>query len=185
MPADLRHSIYKKGAVLDEKQVCQRAQDFLARHAVGVLSTIHDGAPEGCAMEYKCEGLTVYLLSEPSRKLANILANPRVGFTVFSMDPAEPGVHEVFVEGKAEILESQFLAPTAELSNQPWRRNIQGLRHATNMDLNSVKIVKINPVTVKILDFSLPAQGFSAVQRAKATNKISLDRMADSTSNIT
>jgi hypothetical protein len=181
MSAASRQIKYAPGAALPGSEVLNRARVFLNAHSVGVLGTVQNGLPTGNAVDYVTEGVTPYLLSEPSQKLMNIIRNAGVCFTVYTEEQNEPDVKEVSLQGDAEVFESSFLTRATELSNHPWLRKIEGLRHAKNMDLNTVKLVKFTPQIIKIVDFSLPAKGFATIQRVKLKKQVFVDNLGGST----
>ncbi len=60
----------------------QAVAAYLSSHNVLSLATCRDNSPRCTTLEYFNNGLTVYLFSEGGGKIANILGNPRVSFTV-------------------------------------------------------------------------------------------------------
>ena len=63
----------------------KRMKKLLASHHLGVLATSRNNQPHCSLMTYTLgeDGLTIFLLTlKDSRKYANLMANPRVGFLV-------------------------------------------------------------------------------------------------------
>jgi nitroimidazol reductase NimA-like FMN-containing flavoprotein (pyridoxamine 5'-phosphate oxidase superfamily) len=166
-PAVLRRNIYTPGPQMDPAEIERRVNELLASQEYGILATTDSGQPRAMAMDYVNEGLTLFMITEPSRKLDHILKNPRVGFCVFVAGEIPDGVKQVEMEGTAEVLESPFVNKTSNVYNKPWKERMESLRHVENLNLKTTKLVRVQIDTVTLLDGSLTAQGFGTLQFLK------------------
>jgi len=83
---------------LKEEIIC-----FLRENNVVTLATCRDNMPRATALEYRSDGLTIYIGSEGGGKFANLAVNKNVSFTVAAPYTTFFSLHAVQGWGKAEV----------------------------------------------------------------------------------
>jgi general stress protein 26 len=142
-----------------EERVKAEMALLLSSEEVMELATAdQNGVPMAHAMHFASDGLVVYTSSLPrTRKLANIVENPIVGYTVYVVSGYEnrADARTLQVKGKASIVDD---APTRERVHEMMAQKFPWTPKGT---LVHNVLIRIDPIEVLWSDFSpggLPRQ---------------------------
>lgn len=134
------------------KELKNKISEYLANHYYLNLATISpEGSPMAHTMAYVSESEIVYLATNKNtRKVQNIMQNPKVAFTVDEDDPDWFEMKALQVEGKASIIaDENELREVGE---------IMAAKFPVTADLPpdpDTIMIKIEPEIVYYLDYSI------------------------------
>lgn len=132
---------------------------FLMSHSTCVLATCGLNAPRASTVEFFPQGLTLYILTEGGKKIANIRANPAVSLAISSPFEGWDSVKGLQLSGVAEIglKESEIFQEGEEAFRR--RRRLKDARIPDTM-----LVVRITPQVIEYLDMELCHRGFAPRQ---------------------
>jgi len=142
---------------ISEKEFEHEVIAYLNQHNVLHLATSKNDIPRSTPLEYFNNGLIVYVLSMGGDKFANLMANPKVCFSI--SDPYEPaedffGAVGVQVWGNALIFKKNDDKDRFEQINK-YSRNVEVLKKhgldqmATQFNFN---VIAIEPLRIRYLN---------------------------------
>jgi len=133
----------------------QKILDLLAQHRIMTIATLRpDGWPQATTVGYANDGLTLYFLCGPeSQKAANLKRDERVSLTI---DHDTPQVMEI--AGLSMAARAKVVTDPAEVQKAIGllmaRYDRQTSPILPALDPADVRIFKVTPVVISVLDYS-------------------------------
>ena len=146
------------GKLLGRKELEQHIIEFMGSQGMCVLATCGAGEPRASAVEFFPAGTTIYILTEGGRKIENIVRNPRVSVAIHTQFTGWDSSKGIQITGTAEIGEAGS-AIFADGEKAYVRRQGQEAKLPAMM-----KVVKIKPLRIEMLDLTLKARGYDVRQ---------------------
>ncbi|MGW8272576.1 MAG: pyridoxamine 5'-phosphate oxidase family protein [Thermodesulfovibrionales bacterium] len=142
------------GKLLRRDELERSIIGFLMSHSTCVLATCGESGPRASTVEYFPQGLTLFILTEGGRKIANIRQNPEISLAVSSPFAGWDSVRGIQLSGTAEIGEkgSEIFRDGEEAFRK--RRGLRGARIPDTM-----LVIRITPRVIEYLDMELCRRG--------------------------
>ena len=143
--------------------------ELLRSAPVCVIATCSHDIPRASTVEFFPLGTTLYIVTEGGTKVRNISTNPRVSVAIHTPFTGWESVKGVQITGTAELGKKGSRVFKEGLEAY---RNRKGLKRAELPDF--MDVVKVTPVSIEYIDFSLEDKGFNVRQLLKRDNTFHL-----------
>jgi hypothetical protein len=142
--------------------------EFLKGNNMCVLATCKGDVPRATPIEYRSDGLTLYLAGEIGEKLKNIAYNPSVSVGIYYPYSGFQSAKGAQLTGKASVLPSGTKEFEAGLTAYQWEKTAKefGLKAFPA----SLSLIRIDPTQIELVDASLKKKGYSPRQILKISS---------------
>ncbi|MHB8094852.1 MAG: pyridoxamine 5'-phosphate oxidase family protein [Candidatus Aminicenantales bacterium] len=148
---------------LPRKALEARISDFLKSQNVCVLATSSGDIPRATPLEYRSQGLVLYMMIEDGQKIENLTRNPRVSVGIHSSYKGWLSVKGVQITGLGRVLAfadgKEFVEAAAAY---PWKKYAREVG-LTKLPANA-RFLRVDPAVIEFIDMSLKAEGYAAGQ---------------------
>ena len=148
---------------LAKKALAARISKFLQGRNMCVLATCSGGAPRATPLEYRSDGMTLYMMVEAGRKVVNIRENPNVSVAVYGPYTGWLSVRGAQISGVAKLLTvsdgEEFVRAAAVF---PWKKYVRDLG-LEKLPANA-RFLRIEADAIEYVDVSLKLEGYAANQ---------------------
>jgi len=145
-------------AKLTREELEKEIINYLNINNVCVLCTASkDGIPRATAVDYKNDGMTLYIMTEGGRKIDNIRENPKVALSIYSPHKGMRSVRGINYEGEAKIYTLQDKAEIMKAFElfkediEQFKKEMKGINPPPK---ELMKLIKITPKRVRYICFA-------------------------------
>lgn len=135
-------------------------EQFLGQQRMCVLGTASYNMPRVTPVEYRADGIDLYLMGEPGQKIRNLRSNPRVSVAVYApFDGDWKEVKGVQITGEARLRKP---------GHPEYERGIElfGLTNKKDqLEKHDIRVIKINAVTIELSEYGLIKEGIKPRQQ--------------------
>src|SRR3989338_6723655 len=132
--------------------------NYLKLNNVCVLCTVNkEGVPRATAVDYKNDGMTIYIMTEGGGKIDNIRENSRVALSIYSPHRTMRAVRGINYEGEAKIYTVQHKEEIMKAFQllkeeiESFKKEMKGINPPPPQ---LMKLIKITPKKVRYICFA-------------------------------
>ncbi len=140
---------------LSRNDLEQLIAELFKTQSICVIATSFNDIPRASTVEFFPIGMTLYILTEGGKKIANIINNPNISVAIHAPFSGWNNVRGIQITGTAEIGEK---GSRVFLEGLEAYRNRRGLKVATLPDF--MNVIKVIPHKIEYIDTTLGNQGF-------------------------
>jgi len=149
---------------LPRKELEKYIVDFLGSHSICTLATSKNDKPRATTVEYHNKGMDLFMVGQMGVKIENIRANPNVSVALCMAPNSWLNVKGMQITGKAKILTPSDPDYESALTVYNWQILSDELGFDVKEHPKYLRIIKIEPEKIEILDVSFRANGYSPRQ---------------------